>query len=370
MQLKFNRPARCALFAIACSVLVLRQPLTAQHVTAIAELPDAPSASPGASDPVPGTANLSGKVTGPNGTPIEGAAVTLKAAEGSTRDLVTDAQGLFLFRSVTPGTFNLTVSSPGLQSYNNPELTIKPNESRILPPIVLPLVGDTAVVHVNASAVEVAQAQLKEAEKQRVLGVLPNFYTSYIWDAAPLNAHQKFDLATHSVFDPVGFAAIGLVAGSEQASNAYGQYGQGAQGYAKRFGADYADVFIGRMLSSAVLPSLLHQDPRYFYKGTGTTRQRAVYALSRIVVTRGDDGHAEFNYSRIFGDFGAGAISNAYRPSNDRGFGLTITNGFIDLAGNAADNLLREFILRRVTHNVPDYSQGNKPATPSSQPQK
>ena len=124
------------------------------------------------------------------------------------------------------------------------------------------------------------------------------------------------------------------------------------------------------MLSSAILPSLLHQDPRYFYKGSGTTRQRAVYAVSRVVFTRGDDGHPEFNYSRILGDFGAGAISNAYRPSNDRGVGLTIRNGFIDLAGNAADNLLREFILRRVTHNVPDYAQGDKSTTPPTQPKK
>ena len=356
---KYSRFCLCSLLALAFALLP-RGPVHAQQIAAVDGLPDAPSASAlSDSDLTPATANLSGKVTGPNGTAIEGASVTLVGPGIPQRDLVTDAQGQFTFRSVTPGTFTLTVASPGLQTYSNPAVTLKPNEKQALTPIVLRLVGDTAVVHVTATPVEVAQAQVKVAEKQRLLGVIPDFYTSYIWDAAPLNARQKFDLATHTVIDPIGFAAVGIVAGSQQASNAYGQYGQGAQGYAKRYGADYADVFIGRMLSSAVLPSILHQDPRYFYKGSGTRRERAVYALSRVIVTRGDDGRSEFNYSRILGDFAAGGISNAYHPSNDRGIGLTISNGFIDLGGNAADNLLREFLYRRLTHNVPEATLGD-----------
>jgi hypothetical protein len=337
--------------------------LLAQEISAVRELPDAPDAlAKGSSEVAPETATLSGRVTDSRGTAIPGVSVRLTAPGVAERELVSDDQGLFAFRAVAPGTFSLTVSGPGLQTFTAPEIRLAPNQTLSLPPIALTLVGETAVVRVTATPTEIAQAQVQLQEKQRVLGIFPNFYVSYIWDAAPLNARQKFGLATHSVFDPIGFAAIGLVAATQQAANTYGQYGQGTEGYAKRFGADYADVFIGRMLASAILPSLLHQDPRYFYKGTGGVGRRAGYALSRVVITRGDDGRPEFDYSRIVGDFAAGAISNAYHPANDRGIGLTISNGFIDLVGNAADNLLREFFSRKLTKNVPEQEQGEKSA--------
>ena len=353
----------CACVAFAWGLSSPRALLLAQQVAAARDLPDAPDAFATVDpDAVPGTATLAGKVTDSRGTAIPGATIRLTAPGVAERNLISDDQGLFTFRAVAPGAFSLTVSGPGLQTFTLPSIHLAPNQTLALPPIALTLVGGTAVVRVTATPTEIAQAQVQLEEKQRVFGVFPNFYVSFVWDAARLNARQKFGLATHSVFDPIGFAAIGLVAGTQQAANTYGQYGQGAEGYAKRYGADYADVFIGRMLSSAILPSLLHQDPRYFYKGAGGVRHRAVYALSRVVITRGDDGRPEFDYSRIVGDFGAGAISNAYHPSNDRGIGLTISNGFIDLAGNAADNLLREFFSRKLTKNVPEQEQGQKSA--------
>ena len=367
MRLKCARLILCACVALAWGISN-RALLLAQPMRAAGDLPDAPDAwATAGPDNPPGTAVLSGRVTDLHGTAIPGASVRLSAPGTAERDLISDDQGLFAFRAVTPGTFSLTVSGPGLQTFTAPEIRLAPNQTLALPPIALTLVGGTAVVHVTATPTEIAQAQVQLQEKQRVLGIFPNFYVSYIWDAAPLNARQKFGLATHSVIDPIGFAAIGVVAATQQAGNTYGQYGQGAEGYAKRYGADYADVFIGRMLASALLPSVLHQDPRYFYKGTGGVRRRAGYALSRVLITRGDNGRPEFDFSRVVGDFSAGAISNAYHPANDRGVGLTISNGCIDLLGNAADNLLREFFSRKLTKNVPEQEQGEKSAVGPTQ---
>jgi hypothetical protein len=112
------------------------------------------------------------------------------------------------------------------------------------------------------------------------------------------------------------------------------------------------------MIGSAVLPSLLHQDPRYFYKGSGSITSRAVYAIKQTVICRGDNGRSEPNYSRVFGNFAAAGISNLYRAPEDRTASLTFRNGFIITASNAAGNLVREFLLRKITSKVPDYEQG------------
>jgi hypothetical protein len=215
-------------------------------------------------------------------------------------------------------------------------------------------------VDVVIKQTDLAQEQIKAAEHQRVLGILPNFYSSYIWDAAPLNAPQKFSLAFHSITDPVEFVGTGIVAGAEQANDTFSGYGQGAKGYAKRYGAAYADDAIGKMIGSAILPSWLHQDPRYFYKGSGNVRSRMSYAISRAVVTRGDDGHAQPNYSRVLGSFAAGGLANLYYPAGDRGLALTLGNALVGTAGNAVDNLIREFLLRKLTSNVPVYENGRQ----------
>ena len=114
------------------------------------------------------------------------------------------------------------------------------------------------------------------------------------------------------------------------------------------------------MLGSAILPSLLHQDPRYFYLGSGSVRTRAFYAISRAVITRSDSGKSQPNYSRILGSFAAGAIDNLYHPASDRGVGLVVSSGLLNTAGHAADNLLREFLFRKVTPTVPDYEKGKE----------
>jgi hypothetical protein len=150
----------------------------------------------------------------------------------------------------------------------------------------------------------------------------------------------------------------GGVAGVEQWHNTFPGYGRGTEGYLKRYGAAYADNAIGRMVGSAILPSLLHQDPRYFYKGSGSVSSRAWYAISQTVISRGDNGRSQPNYSHVFGNFAAAGISNLYRAPQDRSASLTIRNAFIITGSNAIGNLVREFLLRKLTPKLPDEAQG------------
>jgi hypothetical protein len=330
------------------------------------ELPSAPNSSSLAAgaasiSAAETSAIISGSVLDANGDTLPGASVTLTSEKGAEeRTSVSGNNGEFSFGGLPAGSFRLSVTSPGMAPFVLPGIVVGPGERRAPLQISMAIAGTTTEVRVVVTPTELAQEQVKAAEKQRVLGVLPNFYSSYIWDAAPLNSRQKFDLAFHSVADPVEFLGTGIVAGAEQATNTFPGYGQGVEGYAKRYGAAYADDVLGRMIGSAILPSLLHQDPRYFYKGSGSVRARAFYAVSRAVVTRGDDGRTEPNYSRLFGSFAAGGLANLYYPRADRGLGLTLGDGFVSIAGHAADNLIREFLLRRLTPNVPSYERGKQ----------
>src|SRR4051794_20946767 len=167
----------------------------------------------------------------------------------------------------------------------------------------------------NEPVHEEAEKELKQQVHQRILGVIPNFNTSFIPNAAPLTSRQKFHLAFRSAIDPFQFVAAGMVAGIEQGLDSFHDYGQGAEGYGKRLGAAYADSFTGGILGGGVFPSLLHQDPRYFRKGTGSVKGRFFYAISTTVRTRNDHGKWVPNYSNILGNLGAGTISNLYYPS-------------------------------------------------------
>jgi Carboxypeptidase regulatory-like domain len=319
------------------------------------------SLGPGAA-PISGaetSAIISGVVLDANGDTLPGASVTLTSEKGGEeRTSVSGNNGEFSFGGLPAGNFILTVTSPGMAPFVRPGIAVGPGERRAPLQISMAIARTTTEVWVVVTPTELAQEQVKAAEQQRVLGVLPNFYSSYIWDAAPLNSRQKFDLAFHSVADPVEFLGTGIIAAAEQATDTFPGYGQGVEGYAKRYGAAYADDVLGRMIGSAILPSLIHQDPRYFYKGSGSVRSRVLYAVSRAVVTRGDDGRTEPNYSRLFGSFAAGGLANLYYPRADRGLGLTLGDGLVSIAGHAADNLIREFLLRRITPNVPNYERG------------
>jgi hypothetical protein len=203
-----------------------------------------------------------------------------------------------------------------------------------MPSIQLSIAPQKQAVLVHPTEV-IAQIQMKAEERQRLAGVLPNFYTSYVWNAAPLNTKQKFSLTTRDVFDPGYLLGAGAAAGIEQANNSFAGYGQGTAGYGKRFAAGFGNRLIGGFLSQAVFPSILHQDPRYLYQGSGSAKSRLMHALSWAVIVRSDSGHLMPNYSYLLGDLTTGALSNLYYPRANRGTGLVFTNFAIGVAGRA-----------------------------------
>jgi len=151
---------------------------------------------------------------------------------------------------------------------------------------------------------------------------------------------------------------VAAIAGAEQYNNTFPEYGGGLEGYGKRYGAALATEVSGDLLGKAVYPSIFHQDPRYFYKGKGSIRSRALYAMSTAVITKDDDGRWKPNYSNVLGNFSAGAISNLYCPASERGVSLVVLNGLADIGADAATNLIREFVLKGITKNVPDGANG------------
>lgn len=198
-----------------------------------------------------------------------------------------------------------------------------------------------------------AEQQLKQEEHQRILGVVPNFNTTNNHDAAPLSAGQKFRLAFRSSVDPFVFVAAAADAGISQAENDFPGYGQGMAGYGKRFGASYADSFDGTLWGNAIFPSLLHEDPRYYRKGTGSFTKRLLYATATTVWTRNDNGTWGPNYANVAGNLVAGGISNLYYPSSDRGVGLTFERAFTVTAEGALGAIGVEFwpdVSRRFLH--------------------
>ncbi len=300
---------------------------------------------------VPGS--ISGTVADGTGAVVAGARVRLTREDQSpAQEVLSGADGEFSFANIAPGPFKLTVTSATFapQIFSG---ILHSAEFYIAPQITLAAAATSTVVDVTPSRVKEAEAQIKEEEKQRVLSIIPNFYVSYVPNAAPLNSRQKFELAWKTTLDPVTFAVSGIFAGIEQAQNTFPGYGQGAQGYGKRYGASLADSMTGTFLASAILPSLFRQDPRYFYKGTGSKRSRFFYALSSAVICKGDNGHWQPNYSNILGNLAAGGISNLYYPASDRnGAGLTFENGFIGVGSTAVANVLQEFVVRKFTPHV------------------
>ena len=299
------------------------------------------------------TRTLSGVVTDVDGALVPGATVSLlENFSVKPRSVVADANGHFSFSNVAAGPYTLTILATGMQPKTQ-RGTLNSDESVELPPIAL---GAATSEEVDVSSLtdrEIAEVQMKQEEKQRLAGLVPNFYVSYVWHAAPLTAKQKYKLAARTLIDPATFVIAAGFAGIEQASNEYSGFGPGWEGYGKRYGALLADGAIGGMLGGAVFPVLFHQDPRYFYKGTGTKWHRALYAISTSVVARGDNGKWQPAYASVLGDFTSGAISNLYYPAADRnGAGLTIANGFLSIASDAATNLLQEFLLKKLSTGV------------------
>jgi hypothetical protein len=300
------------------------------------------------------TGSFSGKVVDQSGVAISGAKIKLTRQDPSiAQEALTDDDGQFSFANLAPGPYELTISSPNLTTQTIEDV-LQPGQSYTLPLIMLTVATQVTEVHVGITPQEEARLEVKDAEKQRVFGFIPNFYVAYTPDPAPLTHKLKFELAWKSATDPVTLGAVGVLAGLEQATNKWKEYGQGAQGYGKRFGASYADVAAGTFIGNAILPSLFKQDPRYFYKGPGhSSPSRVLRALGGAFIAKHDGGGWEPNYSDIGGSLAAGAISNIYYPSNKRGVGLVFSTALIRLGEITAANFFEEFLSPKFTPNLP-----------------
>ncbi len=309
--------------------------------------------------------SISGTVLDETGAVVVGARVTLtRGDQSSPQEVLTGDRGQFSFAAIVPGAFEIKITAAGFAEQTSSG-TLHPGEVYMAPPATLAPATLKTEVQVSASQTEVAQAQIKAQEKQRVLGIVPNFYVSYVHDAAPLNSKQKFELAWRSMIDPITFVLTGASAGVQQGQNAFSGYGQGAEGYAKRFGATYADNATSTLIGSALLPSLLKQDPRYFYKGTGSTGSRILYAIANSVICKGDNQHWQPNYSAILGGLASGGISNLYYPPKDRGAALVFEDTAIGTAETAILNLFQEFVVKKLTPHLPKQGPAKPdPANP------
>lgn len=282
------------------------------------------------------------------GAEVVGAQVSLQSKGFENQQTTTGSDGQFSFPDVPPGELQVTVTATGFapQTYTG---TLSAGQFLIVPAITLVPKSANTAVEVVASQYEIAEAQIKEQEQQRIVGVFPNFWVSYIPDAAPLTSKQKFKLASRAMIDPVEILVTAATAGVEQSQNTYSAYGQGAQGYAKRLGAAYLDDATDTFIGGAILPSLFHQDPRFFYKGTGSVRSRLLYAAGTVFVSKGDNKRWQPNYSGILGSLASGGISNLYHPAEDRGASLVFTNTAIGMGSAAIENILQEFVIKRFT---------------------
>ena len=331
-----------------------QQPRTV--AAAESSLPAAQGAAASAGEPVqdhqsPGSIN--GTVVDVTGNTVAGARVKLTCEDPARSQEVTSGdEGQFSFAEVAPGDFVLTITAEGFatQTYAG---TLNSGEFKFVPPITLAVAANVTEVRVVVPREEIAEEQIKVQETQRVLGVIPNFYVSYVPDAAPLDARQKFELAWKFSVDPVTIGLAGAVAGVQQEQNNFRGFGQGAEGYGKRFGASYADVVTSTFIGSAMLPSLLKQDPRYFYKGTGSMRSRILHAMANAIICKGDNGHLQPNYSGILGSIAAGGIANLYYPNNSRnGMALTFEIAATDIGTTAVSGLQQEFVMRKLTPHL------------------
>ncbi len=317
------------------------------------KLPEAPRTTAPTTATVQSGGSILGTVLDPNGAEIPGAVITLENTISRVeRTLTTDGTGFFKFDAVEPGVFTVTVTSTGFDTWVANSLALHADQSLDIPAVELHVASATSEVIITATRYDIAEDEMHLAEKQRVLGVFPNFYASYVWNAAPLSSGQKFRLALRTTTDPVSIAIPALIAGSEMAQDAFPGYGPGARGFARRFGASYADGFTSTMFGGAILPSLLHQDPRYFYKGTGSIVSRALYAISTVVICKGDSGHWQPNYSNVLGNLASAGLSNAYYPSANRGATLTINNWLIGTGSGAIGNLFQEFVVKKMTRGI------------------
>ena len=364
------RPAVCAL---AC---VTAGPALAQHPLLVADLPDAPqpqtttqtaqqpTQSPPQQIQTEQPTAIRGSILDHDGAVVPNARITLaQPAPGTFTAVTTSAEdGTFTFSAIPAGPFILTITTPGFTTETTTGAATASQIAQISPITLHP--GISTDVEVTLTRTEIAEDQIHAQEKQHVLGFIPNFYVSYIPNPLPLTRRQKTELAWKSTIDPFTFLIAAGIAGIEQGTNSLSGYGPGIGGYGKRFGAIYTTGAVNTALGGAVLPILLHQDPRYFYQGTGTGRSRALHAVAQVFIAKGDNGHWQPNYSGIGGAIASAGIANAYLPDTDRDDAGTIfLNTLNSFWGAAIGNLCQEFLVRHFTPHLPPTQPTDPPST-------
>jgi len=289
-----------------------------------------------------------GQVLDVSQDPVANASVVLQRPDGDHATVVTMDDGSFAFHDLTPGVaYQLTIKAQGYGGWSS-SVTVEPGQEKTLTDIKLRILAVQRAVTVSYSSEEVAAQQLKAEEQQRVLGFIPNIFVTYEPHPEPLTAKMKFHLAYKGLTHPTFFAFEAAWAGVQQATDTT-DYRQGARGYGERFGANLASGTSEALFANAILPSLLHQDPRYFYRGSGTKGSRAWHAILAPFVCQGDNGKSQPNYSQVGGSLISAALSNTYYPDSQRGPGLVFTNFGTSMGLHVALGLAQEFILGKFT---------------------
>jgi hypothetical protein len=334
---------------IACALLLSTQAVFGQETLSplpkAEQLPNAPSIG-----------SVDGVVTDTSGAAVPNANVDLEEPESKKVLLTTksESDGTFTLTPVIPGTYRVRIKAQGFSQWKVEDVIVRPTETSTLTTIELGVEAIDSVVDA-ITVQDLAEQQITAEEHQRILGILPNFYVSYVGsNAAPLTSRQKFKLALVVSRDPITFFTTGVNAGIEQAQGAFAGYGQGFSGYAQRYAAGYGDHLSATFFGSAIYPSLFHQDPRYFYRGHGHIVTRALYAISTVVICKGDNGKWQPNYSNVLGNLTSGAISTLYYPNSARhDVQTSVDNIFIGIGEGSIGTLFQEFLLRHLTHGVP-----------------
>ena len=295
------------------------------------------------------TGHITGTATDTNDGVVPGATVLLEGpALGEPRKAVSNDNGYFEFSNLDAGTYNVSIRAEGFATWTSAPVVVAPGQYVILTGSKLKISELRTTVSVVYSPEEVATEQVKAEEQQRVFGFIPNFYVVYDRHPEPMSTKLKFNLALKTSFDPVTVVGAAGLAAIDQAGDTP-NYRQGWKGYGERYGATAADGVSNIMIGGAILPSLLHQDPRYYYQGTGSNKSRALHALVSPFVCHGDSGRLQPNYSSLGGDLASSALSNAYYPPSNRGAGLVFENVALSTSERMLSTLVQEFLLHKLT---------------------
>ncbi len=295
-------------------------------------------------------ANIGGSVLDTNGDTVPRATIVLEGpSPGDRQTVIGDENGAFQFGGLKPGVpYQITISLTDFETWKSPKIVLTPGQFYFLVDIKLKISESVTSVTVYASQEVIAAEQVRLEEKQRVLGIFPNFYVTYDPHPVPLTTKLKFRLAFKASTDPVTFFGIAFLGAIYQAGD-IPAYGQGWDAYGQRVGAGILDSTTDIFFGGAIYPWMFHQDPRYFYQGTGTKKSRTLHALASPYVCKGDNGKTQPNYSSLGGDLTSGAISNLYYPEADRGAKLVFQGFLITTGVRTVNAVIQEFILRKLT---------------------